>query len=51
MHEAPNNMIIKMLEDANKISETNYVFTVLFYERNDNRITLQTLKDTNESNS
>ena len=51
MHEAPNNMIIKMLEDANKISETNMPLLYYFMNGMIIEFTLQTLKDKIESNS
>ena len=45
LYEAPNNMLIKMIEDLNKVSETN--MPLLYYFMNGMMIefTLQTLHD------
>jgi len=51
LYEAPNNMLIKMIEDLNKVSETN--MPLLYYFMNGMMIefTLQTLHDKIQTNS
>ena len=51
LYEAPNNMIVKMINDLNKLSETNT--PLLYYFMNGMMIefTLQTLRDKIQTNS